>query len=71
MPAVDLNGLRRNQYICAAENSQPFSLNCSDIALPPSVAAAPSGTVAEVRPKNSPGKMISHSDSLMYIHAGD
>lgn len=54
VPAVDLNGLRRNQYICAAENTQPFSLNCSDIVLPASVAAAPSGTVDEIRPKNSP-----------------
>ena len=43
VPAVDLNGLRRNLYICAAENSQPFSLNCSEIDLPPSVAAAPTG----------------------------
>jgi hypothetical protein len=35
---------------------QPFSLNCSDIELPPSVAAAPSGTVEETRPKNSDDK---------------
>ena len=35
---------------------QPFSLNCSDVKLPSSVAAAPSGTVEETRPKNSDDK---------------
>lgn len=36
--------------------SQPFSLNCSDVKLPSSVAAAPSGQVEETRPKNSDDK---------------
>ena len=52
VPAVDLNGLRRNFFICEDENSQPFTLHCHGVDLPSTVEPAPSGQAAEERPRN-------------------